>query len=254
MSLKIAIGGKGGVGKTTIAALLARALSADRKVIAVDADPVSNLPYLLGVEDPDITPIAEMADLIKERTGARPEAIGSYFSLNPKVDDIPEKFSLTAEDIRVLVLGTIKNAGSGCICPASSLLKALMLHLVLGRDEVVIMDMEAGVEHLGRATATGVDVFLVVANPGRRSLAAAKQVYQLSRELKIKHVFCIANRIKDDDDLEMMREQLDGIEIIATIDELSEIERADRAGLMPYPQKAQIDPAFSGLATELLTL
>lgn len=254
MSLKIAIGGKGGVGKTTIAALLARALSVDKKVIAVDADPVSNLPYLLGVEEPDITPIAEMADLIKERTGARPDAIGSYFSLNPKVDDIPEKFSLTAEDIRVLVLGTIKTAGSGCICPASSLLKALMLHLVLGRDEVVIMDMEAGVEHLGRATATGVDVFLVVANPGRRSLAAAKQVYELSRELSIKHVFCIANRIKSDDDLIMMREQLAGMEIIAIIDELSEVERADRAGVMPYQKKDDIEPVFRELAEKLLAL
>lgn len=254
MSLKIAIGGKGGVGKTTIAALLSRALSTSRNVIAVDADPVSNLPYLLGVENPDITPIAEMASLIKERTGASPEAVGSYFSLNPKVDDIPEKFSLTAEDIRVLVLGTIKNAGSGCICPASSLLKALMLHLVLGRDEVVVMDMEAGIEHLGRATATGVDVFLVVANPGRRSLAAAKQVYDLSREMKIKHVFCIANRIKTDDDLSMMKQQLAGMEIIATIDELAEVERADRAGVMPYLKKDDIDPAFIELADKLLAL
>ncbi len=156
MSLKVAVGGKGGVGKTTVTSLLARCLAADtdNKVIAIDADPVANLAAGLGIpEENPITPIAELRDLIAERTGAEPGTMGGFFTLNPKVDDIPERFSLERDGVKLLVMGTVQSGGSGCICPESTILKALMNHLVLFRDEVVLMDMEAGVEHLGRATS-----------------------------------------------------------------------------------------------------
>jgi CO dehydrogenase maturation factor len=145
VSLKIAIGGKGGVGKTTITSLLARCLAADEnnKVIAIDADPVANLAAGLGIpEDTPITPISELTDLIEERTGAKAGTMGGFFTLNPKVDDIPDRFSLERDGVKLLVMGTVQSGGSGCICPESTILKALMNHLVLVRDDIVIMDME----------------------------------------------------------------------------------------------------------------
>ncbi|MBW2655071.1 MAG: AAA family ATPase, partial [Deltaproteobacteria bacterium] len=166
MSLKLAIGGKGGVGKTTITSLIARSIAAlnkETKVIAIDADPVANLAAGLGIdESTPITPVSELSDLIAERTGATPGTMGGFFTLNPKVDDIPDRFSLEKDGVKLLVMGTVQQGGSGCICPEATILKALMNHLVLARNEVVVMDMEAGVEHLGRATSGSVDALIVV--------------------------------------------------------------------------------------------
>lgn len=173
MGLKLAIGGKGGVGKTTITSLLARCIAdidQNNRVIAIDADPVTNLATALGIsENPPITPVSELSELIAERTGAKPGTIGGFFTLNPKVDDIPERFSRERDGVKLLVMGTVKKGGSGCICPESTILKALMNHLVLARKDIVIMDMEAGVEHLGRATSGSVDALVAVVNPGQRS-------------------------------------------------------------------------------------
>ena len=194
MSLKIAIGGKGGVGKTTITALLARCLAAEgkNKVIAIDADPVANLAAGLGIpEDQPITPISELTDLIAERTGATPGTMGGFFTLNPKVDDIPDRFSLQRDGVKLLVMGTVQSGGSGCICPESTILKALMNHLVLVRDDIVIMDMEAGVEHLGRATSSSVDALIVVVNPGARSRAAATKIRKLGQDIGIKNILIL---------------------------------------------------------------
>ena len=157
--MKIAISGKGGVGKTTLAALLIKYFrDQGKKVLAVDADPDANLALALGVPDPDsITPISDMKDLVHERTEAEPGKMGSFFKMNPKVDDIPDKFSRNLDGIKLIVMGTVKKGGSGCICPESVMLKALMTNIVLFRDEVVVMDMEAGIEHLGRATTRGVE-------------------------------------------------------------------------------------------------
>ena len=176
--MKLAIRGKGGVGKTTFAALLIRTFDqAGKHVLAIDADPDANLAAAVGVSGAgDIVPIAEMEDLIYERTEAKPGNIGGYFKLNPKVDDLPDKLSVKLNNIKLMRLGGVKKGGAGCICPESTLLKALVTHIVLARDEVVIMDMEAGIEHLGRGTAKAVSKLLVVVEPGRRSIDTAEHI------------------------------------------------------------------------------
>ncbi len=197
---KIAISGKGGVGKTTLAALLAHIYTEQgRQVIAIDADPAGGLAEALGFP-PDlaaqVTPVAEMEELIYERTGAKPGSSGGFFSLNPRVDDIPDRFSVSHRGIRFLRLGTIESGGSGCICPESALLRALVTYLLLYRDEMMILDMEAGVEHLGRATARAVDAFLVVVEPGRRSLATAGRIRELAADIGITRVYAVGNKVR----------------------------------------------------------
>ena len=201
---KIAISGKGGVGKTTLSALLARIYAEqNRNVIAIDADPAGGLAQALGLP-PDltaqVTPVAEMEELIYERTGAKPGTFGGFFSLNPRVDDIPDRFSVSHQGIRFLRLGTIESGGSGCICPESAMLKALVTHLLLYRDEMLILDMEAGVEHLGRATAQAVDAFLAVVEPGRRSLTTADRVRQLAKDIGINRVYVVGNKVRGEKD------------------------------------------------------
>jgi CO dehydrogenase maturation factor len=233
VSLKIAIGGKGGVGKTTITALLARCLAADEnnKVIAIDADPVANLAAGLGISEAEpITPISELTELIAERTGAKPGTMGGFFTLNPKVDDIPDRFSQARDGVKLLVMGTVQSGGSGCICPESTILKALMNHLVLVRDDIVIMDMEAGVEHLGRATSASVDALIVIVNPGARSRAAAVKIKKLGQDIGIKNILVLGNRVKGPEDEKLIRESLPEFEIIGFLPEQSEIIEADRAG------------------------
>lgn len=238
MSLKIAVGGKGGVGKTTITSLLARLLASSsktRSVIAIDADPVSNLAAGLGIpEDKPITPIAELSDLIAERTGAKPGTMGGFFTLNPKVDDIPEKFSLEKDGVKLLVMGTVQSGGGGCICPESTILKALMLHLVLHRDEIVLMDMEAGVEHLGRATSTGVDALLIIVNPGARSRAAANHIKKLGTDLNIKKILVVGNRVRSEEDKKLISDSLKDFDILGFIPEMEEVFEADRNGIRPF--------------------
>jgi len=201
---KIAISGKGGVGKTTFSALLAHIYAErGRSVIAIDADPAGGLAQALGLPfelDVQVTPVAEMEDLIYERTGAKPGSSGGFFSLNPRVDDIPDRFSISHRGIRFLRLGTIESGGSGCICPESALLRALVTHLLLYRDEMLILDMEAGVEHLGRATAQAVDAFLVVVEPGRRSLTTAERVHKLAADIGISRVYAVGNKVRGESD------------------------------------------------------
>jgi CO dehydrogenase maturation factor len=208
---KIAISGKGGVGKTTLSALLAHIYAErGRDVVVIDADPVGGLAQALGfpadvVEQ--VTPVSEMDDLIYERTGAKPGTSGGFFTMNPRVDDIPERFSVSHRGIRFLRLGTIEAGGSGCICPESALLKALVTHLLLYRDELLVLDMEAGVEHLGRATAQAVDAFLVVLEPGRRSLTTAERVRKLAEDIGIDHVYAVGNKVRSEHDYAFMQEQ-----------------------------------------------
>ena len=198
--MKIAVSGKGGVGKTTLSALMVRHLAGQgKKVLAVDADPNANLGIALGMPDAEsVTPIVEMRDLIKERTGAKAGSYGSYFKLNPKVDDIPDKYVLTRDGVRLVVMGTIRKGGRGCACPENALLKALVNHLLLERDEAVVMDMEAGVEHLGRGTAAAVDKLLIVVEPGRRSIGTAGRIADLARDVGIKSVGMVANKVHAD--------------------------------------------------------
>jgi CO dehydrogenase maturation factor len=254
MSLKVAIGGKGGVGKTTITSLLARCLAADEnnKVIAIDADPVANLAAGLGIDESEpITPIAELRELIAERTGAEPGTMGGFFTLNPKVDDIPDRFSRERDGVKLLVMGTVQSGGSGCICPESTILKALMTHLVLYREDVVLMDMEAGVEHLGRATSASVDALIIVVNPGARSRVAAEKIRQLGKDIGIKRIVVLGNRVRNELDKELIRSSLPDFEIIGFIPEHDEIVAADREGLRPFDDIANVPQELFDAASHL---
>jgi CO dehydrogenase maturation factor len=232
---KIAITGKGGVGKTTLAALMAHIYAdAGQKVIAIDADPAASLAYALGMPDElaaQITPIAEMEDLIYERTGAKPGTSGGFFKLNPRVDDIPDRFSVMHRDIKLLQLGTISTGGSGCICPESAILKALVTYAILYRDEVMILDMEAGLEHLGRATAKAVDAFLVVVEPGRRSLGTAQNIQQLAADIGVANVYVVGNKVRDEADRDFIRHNLpSNLSVIGFMSANSKAVEADMRG------------------------
>ena len=258
MSLKLAIGGKGGVGKTTITSLIARSIAAlnkDTKVIAIDADPVANLAAGLGIdESKPITPVSELSDLIAERTGATPGTMGGFFTLNPKVDDIPDRFSIEKDGVKLLVMGTVLQGGSGCICPEAVILKALMNHLVLARNEVVIMDMEAGVEHLGRATSGSVDALIVVVNPGKRSRVAADKIKKLGRDIGIKNIVVLANRVRNEEDKKLIQDSMPDYEILGFIPEMDEIADADRDGIRPYDDITQIPEELKEVTKKLIKL
>lgn len=232
---KIAITGKGGVGKTTVAALFARAAQGEGfSVLAVDADPDPNLAMALGL-DPAvrdrIVPLAEMSDLIEERTGAKKGTFGAYFKLNPRVDDIPERFATDADGIRLVVMGSVEAGGSGCVCPESVLLKAFVTHLLLRSDEFVVLDMEAGVEHLGRGTAQAVDALIVVVEPGQRSVQTARTIRRLAADLGIKRLLVIANKVHSPDDEAKLRSALDGFELVGALPYSVGVQSAELDGL-----------------------
>ncbi len=239
--MKLAISGKGGVGKTTFAAMLARALSDQgKRVLAIDADPDANLAAALGIADADkITPIAEMKEMIFERTGAQPGSIGGFFKLNPKVDDLPDSLSVRKDNIKLMRLGSVKKGGGGCLCPESTLLKALVMHIVLARDEVVIMDMEAGIEHLGRATATAVDKLIVVVEPGRRSIDTARHIRRLAAEIRLKNLAVVGNKIRSDTDEKFLRRHLSDFEFLGFLPYDNALIEADLEGRSPYDSAHQ---------------
>jgi len=234
--MKLAVSGKGGVGKTTFAALLIRTLNQEgKRVLAIDADPDANLAAALGIADGDkITPISDMKDLVFERTGATPGSIGGYFSLTPKVDDLPDSISAKFENIKLMRLGGVQKGGAGCICPESSLLKALVRHVVLQRDEVVVMDMEAGIEHLGRATAKAVDKLIVVVEPGRRSIDTAGHIKQLASEIQLNHIAVVGNKIRSPKDEEYLKGHLSDFDFLGFLSYDDALIEADLEGKSPF--------------------
>ena len=230
--MKIAVSGKGGVGKTMLVSLLSTILSkSGYSVLAIDADPNTTLANALGFPHPEkITPISEMADLIEERTGARPGQAAPYFKLNPKVDDIPEKYWVEHDGIKLMIMGRLKKGGSGCYCPENALLEALVAHLLLQRDEVVIMDMEAGVEHLGRATAGAVDKMIIVVEPGKGSIETAYRIRELAKDIGLENIKVVANKIRSKQDRDFLISAMPDFEFLGFISYDQSIIEADLAG------------------------
>ncbi len=251
--MKLAVSGKGGVGKTTFSALLIRSLNAQGKhVLAIDADPDANLAAALGIPDAEkIIPIAEMKTLIFERTEARPGSIGGFFKLNPKVDDLPDALSAKLENIKLMRLGGVQKGGSGCICPESTLLRALITHIVLARDEVVVMDMEAGIEHLGRATASAVDKLIVVVEPGRRSLDTAEHINKLASEIGLKKVAVVGNKIRNKNDEKFLRAHLDAFEFLGFIPYDDALIEADLEGVSPFDVNSTAKATVNSMISRL---
>jgi CO dehydrogenase maturation factor len=232
--MKIAISGKGGVGKSTITAILALMNAGQgRRVLALDCDPDANLAAALGMGDAEreaIVPISEQVALIEERTGAKVKRYGQMFKLNPEVSDIADNYATSFAGVDLLVLGAVEEGGGGCACPESVLIKALVTDLILYKDESLIMDMEAGVEHLGRATSRGVDTMLVVVEPGQNSIDCARRVIRMSKQIGLKDIRFVANKVTDAADEAFIREALAGYEIIESIPYSQEIRKADRSG------------------------
>ena len=253
--LKLAITGKGGVGKTTLTALMAGCYAAaGLKVLAIDADPSPCLGAALGFPAQslqDVTPISEMDELILERTGAEPGSYGGYFKLNPRVDDLPDRFSAVQEGIKLLELGGVESGGSGCICPESTLLRALITHILLRRDEVVLLDMYAGVEHLGRATADAVDAMLVVVEPTLRSLGTAGQIKRLAEDIGLSRIYLIGSKLRGSTDEAFIQENAPGLRLLGAIPEDPAVREADRLGTAMYGASPTLDRAAQSIVDSL---
>lgn len=236
--MKLAITGKGGVGKTTLTALLAQAYAdMGRQVLAVDADPSPCLAGALGFPQElreQLKPIAEMDALIEERTGAKPGTVGGYFTLNPRVDDIPERFSVLHRGVRLLEMGSVELGGSGCICPEAAMLKTLFTHLLFRKDDILLLDMYAGVEHLGRATVDFVDAMLVVVEPTRRSLGTAAQIKKLANDIGLQRLYLVGNKVRNDDESKFLEEEAKAIPLIGYLPADLKVQEADRLGVPVY--------------------
>jgi CO dehydrogenase maturation factor len=252
--MKISISGKGGVGKTLLASLLAHTFaSSGYSVLAIDADPDANLAATLGFPHPEgIIPISEMKELIAERTETKPGQMGAYFKMNPRVDDLPEKYWQSLDGIKLMVMGRAKKGGTGCYCPENALLKALMTHLLLARNEVIIMDMEAGIEHLGRATASAVDKLVVVVEPGRRSLDTARTIQGLARDIGLSNIAIVGNKIRGQSDIDFLTSSLPGMEFLGFIPYDQAVVDADLANRPLLEASPQVTKEVNGIFHKLL--
>ncbi|MDR0293192.1 MAG: AAA family ATPase [Oscillospiraceae bacterium] len=234
--MKIAVSGKGGVGKSTIAAAICLHLAAQgQEVLALDADPDANLASALGMPQhtqDKIIPISRQIDLIEERTGAKVDEYGKVFKLNPEVSDVAGKFGVPVSDhISLLVLGAIQNGGGGCACPESTFIRSLVTDLVLYKNQSLVMDMEAGVEHLGRATAGGVDIMIVVLEPGKRAVDCATLVIRMARDIGIQRLLFVGNKISGSEDEQYLRRALPDAGFVAFIPYSQRLRAADRDGV-----------------------
>jgi CO dehydrogenase maturation factor len=222
-------------------------------VLAVDADPDANLSSALGFpEDLAITPLVEMKELIEERTGAKPGTVGSFFKLNPKVDDLPEKLWKEKDGIRFMLMGTVKTGGSGCICPESAMLKSMIQNLLLFRKDAVVMDMEAGVEHLGRATAQAVDLLVVVVEPGTRSIETARKIKELAADIHLTNISVVANKVRSPEDEAFIRENVQGLDLVAVLPFDQMIVKADMERKPPWELSPHSLETVNGIAEKII--
>jgi len=253
--MKFAITGKGGVGKTTLTALLAQAYADNgRDVLAVDADPSPCLAGALGFPDElrqKLKPISEMDELIFERTGARPGTVGGFFTLNPQVDDIPERFSVRHRDVRMLEMGAVDLGGSGCICPESAMLKTLFTHLLFRKDDILLLDMYAGVEHLGRATVDFVDAMLVVVEPTRRSLGTAAQIKKLAADIGLTRLWLVGNKVRNESEAAFLEAETPGLPVLGYLTANLAVQEADRLGIAVYDYVPELRSAAQKMAADL---
>ncbi len=254
--MKLAVTGKGGVGKTTVVAGLARVLTDRRqKVLVIDADPASNLALALGIpRDQRLQPISEMKELIEERTETKPGSMGGFFKLNPRVDDLPEKYYLEKDGIRLMVMGTVQKGGGGCVCPENVLVRALVSHLLLRKGDAVILDMEAGVEHLGRATASAVDQLIVVVEPGRRSLEVAGKIRKLAGDIGLRNIRLVGNKVRGEADRRFLAEQMPEIPFLGFLAYDPKIVEADLAGRAPFEGNDDFEAAMDEISARLISL
>lgn len=241
--MKIAISGKGGVGKTSIMALLAQQLKeSGKEVLVIDADPSPHMAQTLGVGGVDkVKPIAEMTDLLIERSGKTPGS--PFYQINPMVDDLLDRFMVEHDNIRLMVLGAVQTAEGGCACPENNVLRRMLTKLLLSPSQVVLLDMEAGVEHLGRGTIAGVDHLLIVVNPTQSSIRTASKVHKLAVYAGIPRISFVGNLVRDQEDVDFLRERLDSPPI-ASLPDSNAIRKAERNGV-------PVTTALSEVATEI---
>jgi len=235
--MRVAFTGKGGVGKTTLASLFIRSLSQNnRRILAVDCDPDSNLAGVLGFPNAlDIVPISKMKDLIHKRMEIKEGQPAIFYKLNPKIDDIPRRFVNKIDSINLIVMGTVQKGGSGCVCPESVFMRNLLAEIVLSEGEDIIMDMDPGVEHLGRRTAKSVDEFLVVVEPSVKSVETAKKIKKLSNDIGVRHTYIVGNKARNKEDEDFIYSSFKQTEILGMVPlskEILEVDKKEHANII----------------------